>query len=480
MERILSVAQMRSADKFTIENLGVDSDELVYRAGKGVADEILKRFLGGRVLVCVGEGNNGKDGRIIADILSKKHGFSVAVLSVSNGIFKLFDKKYDIIVDCIFGTGLNREVEGKYRTAIEKINSSGAYVVACDIASGLNGDTGRVMGVAVKANLTIAVQEYKLGHFLNDGIDYSGETVVKDIGISVWDDDCVKRLNLSDVSRLFMPRIKHVNKGDFGKVAIVGGSKIYTGSALLSANALCALKMGTGYSNLVVAESLLSVYAGKNPECLVTPVKDNDGFITFNESDFSSLLKYDSIAVGMGMGVSEETYKVVSYLISNFEGRLLIDADGLNSLAKYGLNVLKDKKCTVILTPHVGEFSRLINVDIGEILNNPIKYVKQFALEYSVLVLYKDAVSIFSNGESVYLNTTGCSGLAKAGSGDVLSGIIAGLLARVDDCIDAVVGGSFLFGLTGEWVMKEQNEYTMTASDVIGALPKVIKSLQTV
>ena len=169
MERILSVEQMRAADDYTIGKLGISSDILAERAGRAVAEEITRRFRGGRVLVCIGKGNNGKDGAIIASILSQLHGFSVKTLSVSNGIFKLLDMDYDIIVDCIFGIGLNREVEGKYKTAIEKINLSGAFIVACDIASGLNGDTGKPMGVAVKADLTVAIQEFKLGHFLNDG-----------------------------------------------------------------------------------------------------------------------------------------------------------------------------------------------------------------------------------------------------------------------------------------------------------------------
>ena len=196
MERVLSVAQMRTADEFTINNLGVDETELVYRAGKSVADEIIKRFRGGRVLVCIGKGNNGADGRVVAEILSKVHGFTVTTLLASCNTNKVFDRQFDIVVDCLFGTGLNREVDGKYKNLIENINALNAYVVSCDIPSGLNGDTGKVMGVAIKANLTVAIQEYKLGHFLNDGPDYSGEVVAKDIGISIWDDNCVKKYQI--------------------------------------------------------------------------------------------------------------------------------------------------------------------------------------------------------------------------------------------------------------------------------------------
>ena len=477
MERILSVTEMRAADEYTINTLGVAEDELVFRAGKAVADEIIRRYHGGRVLVCIGKGNNGEDGKVVAKLLSGKHGFTVSTLTISNGIFKLFDKKYDIIVDCIFGTGLNRQVEGKYKTAIEKINSSGAIVVSCDIPSGLNGDNGQVLGVAVKAQLTVAIQEYKLGHFLGEGPDYCGRVVAKDIGISIWGDDFVKRFNDESVSKFFPRRARHVNKGCFGKACLIGGSKKYSGSVLLSANSLCALKMGVGYVNTVVPESMFAAYVGKVPECILTPIKDKDGFAVLDEKTLNSILNYDSIAVGMGMGCDINTHEIISYLLENYTGKLLIDADGLNALAKFGKDCLKNKKCTVILTPHVTEFSRILGKDKTEIIVNPIETAKEFAKEYDVIVLLKDAVSVITDGEEVYLNTTGSPAMAKAGSGDVLSGLIAGILARTNESLLATVSGAYLFGKMGECAEKEQNEYTVVATDLIDALPKVINNL---
>lgn len=468
---------MRAADKFNIENLGLSKEILVDRAGMAVADEIDRRFLGGRVLVCVGKGSNGEDGRIVADMLSRKHGFSVATLTVANGIFKIFDKKFDIIVDCIFGTGLNRDVEGRYKTAIEKINSSGAYVVSCDIPSGLNSDNGKPMGIAVKANLTVAIQEYKLGHFLGDGVDYCGEVVAKDIGISIWGEDFVKRLNADSVSRFFERRKRNVNKGNFGKCAVIGGSREYSGGVLLSKNALCAFKSGMGYVNLVVPESLLCGYIGQVPECLLTPLKDVDGKMTADDSVLSKLLSYDSIAVGMGMGISESVYDVVKYLLYNYDGKLLIDADGLNVLSTYGVDVLKNKKCKVVITPHVGEFARLCGVDKDSITADPIEKAKAFASEYGVVVVLKSAVSVITDGENTFINTTGCSGLAKAGSGDVLSGFAVGMISKSDDLVEAVAAACYLFGRAGEIATNEQNEFTVTASDVITAIPKAINEL---
>lgn len=478
MERILSVNQMRVADEFTVNKLGINESELIERAGKSIADELNRRFHGGRVLVCIGKGNNGADGKVVAQILSKIHGFTVTTLTVSNGIFKLFDRKYDIIIDCIFGTGLNRNVEGKFKTAIEKINQSGAYIVSCDIPSGLNGDNGKVMGVAVKANLTIAIQEYKLGHFLGCGPDYCGEIISKDIGISIWGEDFVKRFNDKAVAKFFPHRNRHVHKGCFGKACVIGGSVKYSGSVLLSANALCALKMGAGYVNIVVPESLFNAYIGKVPECILTPIKDVNGFSKLDNSILSSLLKYDSIAIGMGMGVNQGTYDIVSYLLQNYHGRLIIDADGINSLAQYGADILINKKCTVILTPHIGEFSRLSKLSVDEILNDPINVTKNYAKEFGCIVLLKDSVSVISDGEEVYINTTGSPALAKAGSGDVLSGLAAGILARTDESFLAIVSAAYLFGKVGELAQSEQNEYTVIASDLINLIPNVINQLR--
>ena len=478
MERILTNKQMRDADEFTMQNLGISHDELVFRAGSAVVDVINKRFLGGRVLVCIGVGNNGADGEVIAKLLSKKHGFTVSTVNVKNGIFKVFDNKFDIIVDCIFGTGLNRTVEGNFKKAIELINNSGAFVIACDIPSGLSGDTGLPMGIAVKANLTIAIQEFKLGHFLNDGKDYCGEVIAKDIGISIWGEDYVTRISKHTVAKYIEKRASNVHKGLFGKTCVLGGSKNFPGSVLISANAICALKMGVGYCNLAIPQSLTSVYLPNCPECTVTPIKDNNGKITFDEVSLKELLKYNSIAVGMGIGVDEENYKSICYLLANYTGRLLIDADGLNCLAKYGVNVIKEKKCQLVLTPHIGEFARLCDKTTQEVMANILELAKNFAKEYRVVLIVKSATSVITDGEQVVLNTTGCSGMAKGGSGDLLSGLTVGLLAQEKDFFETCCVAPYLFGKTGENAQNLQNEYTLTASDIISALPTTINSLR--
>ncbi len=477
MERILTADQMRTADKFTIENLGVSEQILVQRAGKAVADEIIKRFRGGRVLVCVGKGNNGEDGKVVAKLLEKKHGFSVSVINVYNGVFKLFEQKYDIIVDCIFGTGLNRPVDGFYKKAIDYINNSGAFVISCDIPSGINGNNGQVMGTAVKSRLTIAIQEYKTGHFLGEAPDYTGEIVLKDIGISVWDDDFIYRVNQTDCKKFFPERSRLVHKGSFGKTVVIGGSKRFSGSAVLALNALLALKTGNGYSTLVVPDCIFSSLVGLYPECILNAIDDKDDGIQYCPEKLKQYLNADSIVFGMGVGVSIDVYNTIKFLLENYCGRLLIDADGLNSLAQFGVDILKNKKCEVVLTPHVGEFARLINVEKQALSTDAISFVKKFAKDYKVIVNLKSAVSIITDGEQVVLNTTGCNGMAKAGSGDVLSGLLGGLIARDEDLFTCVCVGAYLFGKTGEKAQSKFNSYTLTASDVVNALPEVINSL---
>lgn len=477
MQRILTTAQMRFADNYTIEKLGVDKNVLVEYAGTAVVEEIKKRFKGGRVLVCIGKGSNGLDGAVIARELAKIHGFTVASINVSNGFFKIFNKKFDIIVDCIFGTGLNRNVEGKYKEAIEKINSSSSYVIACDIPSGLNGDNGKVMGVAVKANLTVAIQEFKLGHFLNDGIDCCGELVSKDIGISVWEDDCVYRTTSESVKKVFPKRNRNSHKGCYGKSVIIGGSKNYSGSVLLSKNALISLKLGTGYSTLVVPNCIFNSLIGVDPECILNYLEDDGVFLTPKLLELNKYFNADCIVIGMGVGVNRSIFEAINYILKNYKGRLIIDADGLNCLASFGVNILKEKKCEVVLTPHVAEFSRLSGYQKNEILENTIDKAKSFANEFGVTLVLKNSTTVITNGETVFINTTGTPGMAKAGSGDVLSGILCGILAGKCETLEGCVGGCYLFGLSGEICEKEQNEFTITASDIIKALPKAINSL---
>ncbi len=477
MERILTVQQMRDADKYTINNLGITEDELVCRAGEAIANEISSRFRGGRILVCVGKGNNGADGIETSKILSKIHGFSVTLFNAEADSLEIFNNKFDIILDCLFGTGLNRIVDGKYKEIIDKINTTKCFVISCDIPSGLNGDNGLIMGVAVKANLTIAIQELKIGYFLNDGVDYTGEIVVKDIGISVWEDDFLKRLRHKDIKKFFPDRNRNSHKGSYGKVAIIGGSKNYSGSVALSLSAYLALKMGSGYSNLLIPNSLFDIYALRFLECLVTPINDDNGNIVFDRENIEKILDYDCISIGMGIGVSKDVYETIKFLLENYHGKLIIDADGLNSLAKFSVDILKNKKCQVVLTPHIGEFIRLTGCEKQDLFENEISLAKQFAKKYNVLLVLKSAVSVITDGENTFINTKGCSGMAKAGSGDALVGVMSGVLANNDANVESLACACYVFGFAGQYAQKNLTPYTMTPSDLINGLNEAVKSI---
>ena len=469
MRRIVTADEMRKADEYTIKNL-IPQDKLIERAGTAVAEEIMSRFAPCSVLMLIGRGNNGKDGEVIAKTLFFNK-YKVTVYRLETDFPK---GEFDLIVDCIFGTGLSRDINGRYKDIIEKANSLKGYKIACDIASGINTDTGMVMGTAFKADWTIAIESEKVGHYLNDGIDYNKSVTVTHIGIDFNKEPSICTLNEEDVNKYFPKRRRNSNKGSYGKALIIGGSKKYVGSAMLSADALSAMKVGVGYSCLCIPDSLFDIYAGNIKECLIETLKDDGGCIIYDEEKLKTLLKYDTVAIGMGLTDSEQTFKTVEYFLNNYTGNLIIDADGLNSLAKYGTGSLVKAKCKVLITPHIGEFSRLTRITVADILQHQIEYAKDFAIKNKVTVMLKNAVSVITDGERTVLNIIGTSGQAKAGSGDVLSGIIAGLSARGVPLFESACIGNYLFSKTALNVKERIGDYAMTATNVIESLEKVV------
>ena len=232
-----------------------------------------------------------------------------------------------------------------------------------------------------------------------------------------------------------------------------------------------------GYVNLAIPNSLYNIYAGKFAEITYTCLDDDDGNVVFNSDNLLDVLAYDSVCIGMGMGVSLQVYKIVCYLLENFKGKLITDADGLNSLAKYGVEVLKNKKCSVVITPHVKEFERLSNNTVSDILKNPVVLSQTFAKEYGITVLLKSSSSIITDGFSTFVNYTGCAGMSKGGSGDLLSGLCAGVCAKQDNLVEAVAVSAYLFGKAGEFAQGLQNEYNVTPSDVVKVLPSIVNSI---
>ncbi|MDE6504318.1 MAG: NAD(P)H-hydrate dehydratase [Clostridia bacterium] len=462
-ERALTTAQMRFADEYTV-NAGIPAEELMCRAGLAIADEVQKKateLTAPEILVVCGCGNNGGDGYVCAQEL-KNRGLSVQVYAFDGNYSfdcKREKERYNggysndicgsIIVDCIFGTGLSRDVSGEFADFIDKINNSGAYIVSADIPSGINGDNGLVMGSAVKANLTVAVAEYKAGMFLNDGLDFCGEIIKKDIGI-ICPQENYASVNFSDNKSWYPKRKRNSHKGTYGSANLIAGSNRYIGAAALAAEA--ALKSGCGYVKLSTTERVTSALAVKLPQV-----------IYLTEADVCS----DAIAVGMGCGASKELYAQIKKLLSEYGGKLIIDADGLNAIAKYGVGILKRKNCNVIITPHIKEFSRLTGIEINKIEANPVEIAQNFAREYNITVLLKSAASIITDGQKTVINTFGCSALAKGGSGDMLSGFLCGTLARGLDIFNGAVCSAQTLGFAAEIAAEEKTEYCTTAKDIL-------------
>jgi len=489
MKEILSVENMRQSDAHTIAT-EVPSLELMYRAGKAVADSVEWRAPVG--IVC-GVGNNAGDGYVIALELNKR-GIECTILLLEerfspDGRF-YFDKcaeesipyeictdytdlsRFSTLVDCIFGTGFKGEARGLAKTVIEKYNSSSAYKVSVDINSGMNGDTGMGETIA-NSDLTCSIGSFKPGHFLNKAKDVIKNKINLDIGIKPINEPYY----LYEPSAL--PERKNFsNKSTYGYVALIGGSKKYSGAIRLAAMANAAMRAGAGVAMLAVPDSISPYIIPNILEATIYPLSDNGGEIIFNESEFSALAsRVKTIAFGMGIGLSVEVGKILFYLLKNYEGTLIVDADGLTILSRLGFNAIKNTACKLILTPHNMEFSRISGLPISEILSAPIDHAKKFAKDHGCTLLLKGPSTIVTDGERVYVIDRGCAGMATAGSGDVLSGILAATAAYVPSPLEATALAAYINGAAGELAESRTNPISMTASDTVSAISEIITGI---
>ena len=358
---------------------------------------------------------------------------------------------------------------------IAAINAGGAYVIAADIPSGLNGDTGTAQ-LCVHADETVTIGEKKFGLYLESGADVCGRVVRADIGISLPPAGYAARFSSADLADVFLPKKKNSNKGSYGRAGLFAGSVAYSGAALLSAGA--ALRAGAGYTRLFCPESVFPHYIGKFPEIILTAVPDEGGFARFDENAVRAVCENcDALAVGMGSGAGRGLYDCIAYMLSEFKGTLVLDADALNALAAYGADVLREKSCRVVLTPHLKEFSRLAGVSLEEVKAGGVALAEKFAAEYGVTLLLKSNACIATNGRNTALVAEGTPALARGGSGDVLSGIVCALAARGVTALRACICGAHLLGRAGALAEKESNEYSVTASDVMNKIPVAISEL---
>lgn len=504
MKYVVTAAGMQWADQYTSEKIGLPSFVLMERAALVTADEISKRFspVKGNVKVCIacGSGNNGGDGFALGRILNER-GFTVHFfMATENGraseanslqkeiLGKLGHtvstgqpmEEYDIVVDALFGTGLHREITGCYGEMIRCLNQMKGFKVAVDIPSGINSDEGSVLGCAFRADLTVTFAFHKWGHLLYPGRDFSGEVVCRDIGIpeAALSDRMTygRMLQKADVNHYLPQRVNDSHKGTYGKAGIIAGSVQMGGAVILCSKG--AMKTGVGYTKIITAK------ANREPLLAVLP----EALLYFSEGysyPLEMLADCNAVALGPGIGTDKRAESLMEGVLDQFKCSLVLDADGINILAKRKdlqdklknyAKAVKENGKTVILTPHKKEFSRLTGISMDE---EPAKWHERalkISAEWDVVLVLKDAATrIYTPEGLVYVNTTGNPGMSTAGSGDVLTGIICGLAAQMEDGAMAAALGVYIHGLCGDYGAKEGNPYSLTAGDMADALKYVLK-----
>ena len=494
----ISVEKMRELEIRAIKELNIPSILLMENAAYGFVSA-LKSFYGDlagkSICVACGKGNNGGDGYAIARLL-KISGASVELFSVCDTtqltgdaktnfeIAKNIDiqfvnkleNKYDIIVDAIFGTGFHGEVQKDIADIFERINESSAFIASVDIPSGVCADSGQGEDF-IFSDLCVTFGYAKVGQFLFPAKNAYKKLVVVPISIPETDEGI--NIITDDGFSLIPKRNSNSHKGTFGKSLAFVGSKGMSGAAILSGSAI--LKSGAGIATVAVAEDVIPTLAHRFPSVMTYPIPTENGDICENAA--SLILEksedMDSVLIGCGLGKSENTKKAVFELIKNLEIPTVIDADGLNILSE-NIDLLKGKK-NIILTPHIVEFSRLSGYKVSEIKENPIELSRKFAKEYGVTLILKDAITIIADKSG---NAAICpavnSGMATAGSGDVLAGIVAGLLSQGMAPFLASVLSVYLHSSAGRIAAKNLGEYSMTSEDILDNVSKAFLSPQNI
>ena len=486
---------MKEADEFTIKTIGIPSLVLMERAAQGVVEIIEQQNIDKKkMLVVCGSGNNGGDGYAIARLLHLK-GYDVSIFFVGKDesrseenllqkkicdyyeipvVNDLKNQEYNVIVDAIFGTGLSREVSGMIKERMEELNAIDAFKVAVDIPSGINDATGLVMGTAFCADLTVAIAYMKRGIAMQPGNQYAGKVEIIDIGI--YDDAISKEeqkmfcYDFEDLKERFPKRRGNTHKGSYGKVLMIVGSKGMAGASYLSAKA--AYMTGAGLVQIYTHEDNRVILQESLPEAMVTTYE------SFDEEQIQKMLNWaDVVAIGCGLGMSDLSRNILRYVVQNCDKTTVIDADGLNLLAE-DLNMLKNQEGQRILTPHMKEMSRVVDCSVKELQENRVEILKKFTEEYKVTCVLKDARTVVSQKDKdLYLNMSGNSAMAKGGSGDVLTGIIAGTLAQSENTYESTCMAVYLHGLTGDWAKKKLGGYSVLASDLVNEIGEILKEL---
>jgi NAD(P)H-hydrate epimerase len=496
--KVADVETMRNIDSYCINELKIPGIVLMENAALKVVKNIDTKKYSSFCIICT-KGNNGGDGfavarhlynlgkcinvfligneknmsndcRINYDIL-KNLGVKVDIIDNSQQIEKVKSAIYfsDMTIDAIFGTGLSRDVEGIYGDIISLINENSKYVLSIDIPSGLSGDTGKVLKNSIKANKTVSFQLYKKGFLNYEADEFTGSIIIEDIGIPSI---AINKFNIRDfiitdtiAKNTLKIRNKYSHKGDFGRVVIIAGSVGFSGAAYISTQS--AVKGGAGLVTLACRRELQNIMSSKLEEAMTVDLA--------NDQKLEELIqKCDAVAVGPGMGNNEFTLNILKMLLNKVRSTLVIDADGINVL-KGRLDILKDRKCKIIMTPHLGEMSGITGLAMHYIKENRIDIARKFARENDITLVLKGYNTVITDGYSLAINSTGNSAMASGGMGDCLTGMITSLAAQNYTPFEAACMAAYVHGLCGDRL--SENMFCVNASDIISQIPFILKDI---
>ncbi|MGC8987324.1 NAD(P)H-hydrate dehydratase [Infirmifilum sp.] len=507
--KVARVEDIKRMDELASTKYGISQEILMENAGASVA-RLIESFAdarGLRVVVVAGVGNNGGDGLVAARHLASQGAdvkvyiigdlekittlarinldrimrMGLPVEHVAEDISGLSEELHqaDVVIDALFGIGLNRPVSGLYARVIDAVNGSGSLVVSVDIPSGVNGDTGQVMGVAVKADYTVTFGLPKPGLLIYPGAEHAGEIYVARISypIELLEDETLV-IETNDPVQL-PERKPDTHKGDYGKALFIAGSRRYMGAPLFSAYSF--LLAGGGYSRLATASSIVPYLGSKASEVVYEPLLETpSGSISYaNKDRLLELAEWaDIVAMGPGLTTEEETLRLVRDLVPLIKKPLILDGDGLTAVAG-ALELIRKREAPTILTPHLGEVSRLTGISVERIREDRIGFLRTLCRELNSYIVLKGAHTLVGTPSGkIYVNLTGNPGMAKAGSGDVLVGVIAAMLGLGLDVGEATRMAVLVHGYAGDYVASLEGIDGVTASRMMRVLPRVLRELR--
>ena len=480
---ILNSDEIGKIENIAIEELGISEELLMENAAYGTYNVIADKFREYEIFILCGPGNNGGDGLALGRILYSQ-GFNVTILPLFGNCYKstaakknfnsaekigiitkalpVFNKS-TLIVDAIFGIGLNREIDKNIKDIINTVNRSGAPILSIDIPSGINGNTGEITGKsAVKADITVTYIRPKPGHFLYPGADFRGELISDPISIP---NNIIGNLN----SRVYLnntvlipERGKNIHKTTYGRVLTIAGNKNYYGAPYFSSKS--ALLAGAGYSTLVTENSVIRSISSKAPEVIYTPADEFD----------PKKLNAGTVVIGPGIGLEKSSRELITKLLENSPSRIIIDGDGLTILSE-NIEILNGITSNIVLTPHPKEMARLLNTTVENIETDRINVTRRLSENTGAIVVLKGVYTLIGTPDGrIYINTISSNTLATAGSGDILCGIIAGM-SGYTDILSAVRAAVSIHGFTGVIAEERIGSFGVSAENLMGFIPEAIK-----